>query len=464
LANGISIEAASVDSTSSKKLKKDVSSSDHKTQKVEHEPQKSPKAKRVKKNEVRKQKAVESIDDHQRKASSVVQTPLVEIASASNGPIADKKKGHSKSLAVTNGEQTVDGVSGKKKTKKRTASESIEKVTSPKPEIPLVAGNDLQDEDFAPEEEDDQTAALLKGFESSSDSGDASQDEGYDPSSTTVPALPIDKNLLKKLDSAASKSNPNGQSGVLYVGRIPHGFYEHQMHAYFAQFGDIKQLRLSRNRRTGASKHYAFIEFSSEEVARIVAHTMDNYLMFGHLLKVKLLAREQVHKELFKDAGRRFKKVPWNRIERARLGTTDREGWEKRVVKEEKRREEKKEKLKSLGYVFEAPKLRMVGDVPVQAVEEKLTVVAAEDAVKQGENGSMENQENRQSLQMQVDELMTSEAPRLEQEMKVGKKNKKSKKNEKVPSIVAQPGENGLEEEQNVVATESSKKSSDMTV
>ena len=463
MANGVCIEAAPVDSTSSKKPKKDVSSSDHKKQKVEQKPQESPKAKKVKKNKVVKEKAVESLDDDQIKTSSVVQTPLEEVASASNEPIANKKKGHSKFVAVANGDEPVDSVSGKKKTKKRTASESIEKVT-PKPEISLVAGNDLQDEDFAPEEEDDQTAALLKGFESSSDSGDASQDEGLDPSSTIVPTLPIDKTLLKKLDSAASKSNPNGQSGVLYVGRIPHGFYEHQMRAYFAQFGDIRQLRLSRNRRTGASKHYAFIEFSSEEVARIVADTMDNYLMFGHLLKVKLLAREQVHKELFKDAGRRFKKVPWNRIEKARLGTTDREGWEKRVVKEEKRREEKKEKLKSLGYVFEAPKLRLVGDVPVQAVEEKLTVVAAEDAVKQVENGSMENQEKRQSLQVQVDELITSEAPRLEQEMKVEKKNKQSKKNVKVPNVVAQPGDNGLEGEQNVVATDSTKISSDMTV
>jgi len=38
-------------------------------------------------------------------------------------------------------------------------------------------------------------------------------------------------------------------SAVVYVGRIPHGFYEEQMRAYFSQFGVIKNLRLSRNKK-----------------------------------------------------------------------------------------------------------------------------------------------------------------------------------------------------------------------
>jgi nucleolar protein 15 len=37
--------------------------------------------------------------------------------------------------------------------------------------------------------------------------------------------------------------------------------------------------------KTGASKHYAYIEMSSEPVAEIVADTMNNYLLMGHLLK-----------------------------------------------------------------------------------------------------------------------------------------------------------------------------------
>jgi nucleolar protein 15 len=39
------------------------------------------------------------------------------------------------------------------------------------------------------------------------------------------------------------------ERGTLYIGRIPHGFYEGQMKEYFSQFGDVTRLRLARNRK-----------------------------------------------------------------------------------------------------------------------------------------------------------------------------------------------------------------------
>lgn len=37
--------------------------------------------------------------------------------------------------------------------------------------------------------------------------------------------------------------------GTLYLGRIPHGFYEKQLKAYFEQFGDVEKVRLARNKK-----------------------------------------------------------------------------------------------------------------------------------------------------------------------------------------------------------------------
>ena len=37
--------------------------------------------------------------------------------------------------------------------------------------------------------------------------------------------------------------------------------------------------------QTARSKGYAFVEFACDEVAKIVAETMHNYMMFGRLLK-----------------------------------------------------------------------------------------------------------------------------------------------------------------------------------
>lgn len=135
-------------------------------------------------------------------------------------------------------------------------------------------------------------------------------------------AVPVDvaRKAAKKMKSKM-KTNVHGAFGrekddrprVLYIGHVPHGFYEDQMRAYFGQFGEVTRLRLSRNKKTGKSKHYAYCEFKHPEVAAIVAESMDNYLLFESVLKVRLMTAEECHPELWKGANRKFKAVPWRR-------------------------------------------------------------------------------------------------------------------------------------------------------
>jgi nucleolar protein 15 len=165
------------------------------------------------------------------------------------------------------------------------------------------------------------------------------------------------------------------------------------MKKYFTQFGRVNNLRLSRNKKTGASKHYAFVEFASAEVADIVARTMDNYLMFGHILKVKLIPAEQVNANLFKGANQRVKVDPRNKkaglsMERG----AEREVWEKRVANENKRRSGRNKALKAdFDYEFSAPSLKAVKDVPEQsasiedAASQQLLSEAASAAVAEEE-------------------------------------------------------------------------------
>jgi nucleolar protein 15 len=107
--------------------------------------------------------------------------------------------------------------------------------------------------------------------------------------------------------SAGNGDSAEEGRGVMYVGRLPNGFFEHELRAYFSQFGEVTRLRVSRNRRTGASKGYAFIEFAEAEVCEIAAKTMDHYLLFGHILKCKVIPTESVPDGLWKGANRRFK-------------------------------------------------------------------------------------------------------------------------------------------------------------
>jgi nucleolar protein 15 len=140
------------------------------------------------------------------------------------------------------------------------------------------------------------------------------------------------------------------------------------MKKYFSQFGRVKRLRLSRNKKTGASKHYAFVEFQSSEVADIVARTMDNYLLFGHILRCKFIPADQVHPDLFKGAGERFKVDPRNKKAGLQMERgVERAQWEKRVENENKRRSGRNKSLKEeFGYEYTAPTLKMVNDVPIR--------------------------------------------------------------------------------------------------
>jgi len=123
------------------------------------------------------------------------------------------------------------------------------------------------------------------------------------------------KNRVKKEIKSESKDE-KVKPGVIFLSHIPHGFYEKQMKEYFTQFGDVTRLRLSRNKKTGKSKHYAFIEFKNAQVAQIVAETMNNYLLYSHVLKCSVIPEDKLDPNTFVGANKKFKVIPWAEIER----------------------------------------------------------------------------------------------------------------------------------------------------
>ncbi|KAM4609273.1 MKI67 FHA domain-interacting nucleolar phosphoprotein [Polymixia lowei] len=109
---------------------------------------------------------------------------------------------------------------------------------------------------------------------------------------------------VKKRPNKGTRFNP----GVIYVGHLPAGLAEDQLKSYFVQFGKILRLRLARSKKTGGSKGYAFVEYDCDEVAKIVAETMNNYLMGERLIKCNLVPPEKVHEKMFVGSQRPFKK------------------------------------------------------------------------------------------------------------------------------------------------------------
>lgn len=156
--------------------------------------------------------------------------------------------------------------------------------------------------------------------------------------------------------SAATGNGSTKQSNVIYLGRIPHGFYEKQMQGFFKQFGVVKRLRLSRNKRTGNSKHYAFIQFEEVEVAQVVARTMNEYRLFDHTLSCHLVPVHAIHERMFVGAGKVYKPLPWASIARnkhnAEKTYEQTLAQNKRLVKKEKL---KRKALEALGIEYDFP-------------------------------------------------------------------------------------------------------------
>ncbi|KAF4587652.1 putative RNA-binding protein [Ophiocordyceps camponoti-floridani] len=226
---------------------------------------------------------------------------------------------------------------------------------------------------------------LAEEMDSGDEEGEPSDGALFQPGQAVGKIPSISKDVVKS-------AKPFGKRGVVYIGRIPHGFYEYEMRQYLSQFGPVTRLRLSRNKRTGASKHFAFVEFEDESTAEIVAKTMDNYLLFGHILKVKMVPESQIHADLWKGANRRFKKVPWEILDGRKLAEPrSASKWEIKLQQERQARTQRAGKLKALGYEFETPELKAVPIVapteikaieaaPQNYVEDEVVVKALEEA------------------------------------------------------------------------------------
>ncbi|MGH0169995.1 UNVERIFIED_CONTAM: hypothetical protein FKN15_058107 [Acipenser sinensis] len=143
-------------------------------------------------------------------------------------------------------------------------------------------------------------------------------------------AAPAGKNLLsldpaqetefrKKVQEVKKKRSKKYEKltpGVIYLGHIPQGFFEPQIRIYFSQFGSVRRVRLSRSKKTGRSKGYAFVEFECDEVAKIVADTMNNYLLAERLLKCCFIPPEKVNPKLFIGSQTQFKKPSFPAVKR----------------------------------------------------------------------------------------------------------------------------------------------------
>ncbi|KAM3916810.1 MKI67 FHA domain-interacting nucleolar phosphoprotein [Leptodactylus fuscus] len=197
------------------------------------------------------------------------------------------------------------------------------------------------------------------------------------------PLLSLDPQLQeefkKKVQTIRKKPKAEALTpGVLYIGHIPRGLFEPQLKEYFGQFGTVTRLRLSRSKKTGGSKGYAFVEFESDDVAKIVAETMNNYLFCERLLKCEFLPPEKVHPKLFIGCDTIFRKPSQPAVRRYNMKRTEEQ--ERKMTGKLLEKEKKlRKRLAEKGIDYEFPGFAAMKKVQTSAVTDADVSVNSQD-------------------------------------------------------------------------------------
>ncbi|EHN00551.1 Nop15p [Saccharomyces cerevisiae x Saccharomyces kudriavzevii VIN7] len=174
-----------------------------------------------------------------------------------------------------------------KSVKKTSTKEAVNKKTTEEKSVQEKEELKLESSSGSSDEEDEKDDNEIKGLAASDDEqSDTHKIKRLNPKKQVDQKNSKDK---KKLDE---------YSGIIYVSRLPHGFHEKELSKYFAQFGDLREVRLARNKKTGNSRHYGFLEFVNKEDALVAQESMNNYLLMGHLLQVRLLPKDAKNREV----------------------------------------------------------------------------------------------------------------------------------------------------------------------
>lgn len=111
--------------------------------------------------------------------------------------------------------------------------------------------------------------------------------------------VPAENKIKKSKKGESSIKKGGALSDTIYIGHIPHGFYEKELKSFFSQFGGIRRVKLFRSEKTKGSKGYAFVQFASIEVPPVVAEAIHGYFLHDRQLVCHVVPASKCHEGMF---------------------------------------------------------------------------------------------------------------------------------------------------------------------
>ncbi|TNJ28633.1 putative RNA binding [Giardia muris] len=153
--------------------------------------------------------------------------------------------------------------------------------------------------------------------------------------------------------------------GVIFVGHLPLHFAERPLRQFFSQFGKILKVRVSRNKNQN-SRGFGYVMFAEEEVAKIAAQTMNNYLIHGKILKAEYIPDPP--NNLFWDGCEKIRRpVPHAAIAREKKNMPlDEEQTKEQIGQLTAMLDGRKELLATMNYEYDFPPIVKGGETPTE--------------------------------------------------------------------------------------------------
>lgn len=260
------------------------------------------------------------------------------------------------------------------KEEKVAKTEKVEKVEKPskkaakakaKKEVKEIEAPKAVEQKVEPVQDEAKKAKLKKAVEKDPESVDVKKPKGDSKRSKR----------FRKIEKITAEHRLN--RGVVYLGHIPYGFREEEIKDFFTQFGNVTRVKLARSKKTARPKGYAFVEFDDLETAAIAADTMDKRFMFDRQLVCHVVDDEKVHKDMFKNSERKWKFIPYQKINTKNVNSekTDEKKYlkVKRLLEQEKEKRERiQDFFNSIGKknTYDFPGYQAVVDAAMQQAEQ----------------------------------------------------------------------------------------------
>jgi RNA recognition motif-containing protein len=92
----------------------------------------------------------------------------------------------------------------------------------------------------------------------------------------------------------------------LFVGNLPYSVDDSELEAAFADHGTVVSAVVIRDRESGRSRGFGFVEMETEEMAEVAASALDGFEMDGRRLRVNEAQPKNNERQRRSDFGERW--------------------------------------------------------------------------------------------------------------------------------------------------------------